>query len=192
MQAPDCKVGSTSLDETLRKHQPSGGSAAISVLGRGPHCVYLCCPHCRGSAGEELLGGPRIFSPDAMGWVHVPPLADAGAPAPCPRKGHAMAYCSATNSVYIFGGMAEGRQLLNDLWLLRMDTYEFTKVGYCWRGGCVGITQCLALPRLPSAKQDASSAGLPMARADSLDRRAPGQRDCQQGSQPEGFPRAML
>ena len=48
---------------------------------------------------------------------------------PCPRKGHAMVYCGVSNSIYIFGGMGTQRQLLNDLWRLRMDTYEWTQVG---------------------------------------------------------------
>jgi hypothetical protein len=69
-----------------------------------------------------------------MGWVQMPPLADTGSPAPCARKGHAMVYCSVSNSIYLFGGVDAGRQLLNDLWRLRMDTYEWQVGGlYCQR-----------------------------------------------------------
>ncbi len=60
--------------------------------------------------------------------MQVPPLADASSPVPCPRKGHALVFCPASNSVYLWGGQGQGRQLLNDLWRLRMDTYEWTQV----------------------------------------------------------------
>lgn len=67
-----------------------------------------------------------------MGWIQPPLLAaaEAGAAgaAPCPRKGAAVAYCAATNSLYVFGGMAGDRAVLGDLWRLRMDTWQWSQV----------------------------------------------------------------
>lgn len=92
--------------------------------------LSLCCL-CRGCCGTILLSTLRVFSPDVMAWVPAPQQADAPplAPAPCPRAGHAMAYCAASNCVYLFGGAAEGQRLLGDLWRLQMGTFQWDQVG---------------------------------------------------------------
>ena len=90
-----------------------------------------------------------------MGWVQHPQLAGEpaggdGSGGPCARKGAALAYCAATSSLYVFGGMAEGRRLLADLWRLRMDTAEWAQVGLGLALG-LGVGCCAILWAAPAA-----------------------------------------
>ncbi|GAB4820456.1 hypothetical protein N2152v2_007502 [Parachlorella kessleri] len=105
-----------------------------------------------GCCGGELLGELRVFSPETMAWVQLPPSTAPAAAAPCPRMGHAMAYCDAINTLFIFGGQGEDG-LLNDLWQLRMDTFEWTQLE------CLPSKEGLPLPCCNAALGVSSDGG---------------------------------
>jgi hypothetical protein len=65
-----------------------------------------------------LLNDVAIFDASSSHWAINAKLAE-GSPVPAPRSGHS-ATAVGTNAL-IFGGMTDGGQLLNDLWVLRTE-----------------------------------------------------------------------
>jgi hypothetical protein len=71
----------------------------------------------RGETGAPL-NDTAVFDASSNHWAINAKSAD-GSPQPSPRYGHSAVLVGP--NVLVFGGTGEGNQLLNDLWLLRVD-----------------------------------------------------------------------